>query len=130
SEEPPCGWRHLPGAGGSPTRAPHRARDALAHAVLARSQREVDGGEAVGRGGRGIQGRRQCDEEEGRHASHGRGEQGVRALSLVKRRPRSTRPRERKTRGTRYEPGAPLPCWRDALPPLEQRRARTRTVDL
>ena len=41
-EEPPRRRRHVPGAGRSPSRAPHRARHALADLVFARAQREVD----------------------------------------------------------------------------------------
>src|SRR6476619_6085895 len=48
-----------------------------------RDQREVDAGEARRRSHRRQQGRRQRGQEEGRHAPHGRREQGVRALSLV-----------------------------------------------
>ena len=45
-EEPPRRWRDVPGAGRSPSRSPHRAGHALAHLLLARPQREVDGREA------------------------------------------------------------------------------------
>ncbi|CAA9347670.1 MAG: SSU ribosomal protein S7p (S5e), partial [uncultured Gemmatimonadaceae bacterium] len=82
-EEPPRGRRHLPGAGRGAPRSPHGARDALAHQLLARSRREVDGRQARRRGARRLAWRGQRDEEEGRHAPHGRSEQGVRALPLV-----------------------------------------------
>src|SRR5207245_2414908 len=84
-EVPPGGRRDLPGAGRGESAAAAVAGDPLAHLVrLTARLREADAPEAGQRGsGRGQQprGRR---EEEGRHAQDGRGQQGLRALPLVR----------------------------------------------
>ena len=81
--------RHLSGAGRSAARSRPGAGDPLAHLELARPLRAHDGRAAVGRTARCRQQPRRCGQETGRHASHGRRQQGLLALPLVARR-RST----------------------------------------
>src|SRR3972149_4814669 len=83
SEEPAGRRRHVPGAGGSATRAPDGPRHALDSPVRARAQREDDGGPA-GRGSHPrLEGRGERHQEERRHAPDGGGEPSVRALPVV-----------------------------------------------
>ena len=85
SEDAARGRRELPGSGGSESVPQAVARDSLAGAVFAHARGQVNDRQAGGRNhGRGEWPRRR-GEKEGRRSSHGGGQQGFRALSLVAR---------------------------------------------
>src|SRR5262249_7995177 len=73
----------LPGAGRGARHAPAGARDPLDHRGRARAQRKDDDGTALGGAARCLQQPGKCRQEARGHASHGRGQPGVFALSLV-----------------------------------------------
>ena len=77
------GRSELPGADRSASGTENVAGDSLAGAVWPGSRRKGHGREAFGRAAGCGKRTWRGDEEEGRRSSHGRGEQGVCALSLV-----------------------------------------------
>src|SRR5439155_437678 len=80
---PASGWRDLPNTAGGPPGAPGLARDALVPRRRTVTRRPADVRPPRGRAGRCLQGSGLSDQEAGRHAQDGGGEQGLRSLPLV-----------------------------------------------
>ena len=115
--------RHLSGAGRGAPRPQPGAGDPLADLELARARREHDGGAAVGRIARRRQQSRRRGQEAGGHASDGRCQQGLLALSLVARRwPVGPQRTVATTFDRGAAAGAPRSFFHDTQTPLERYR--------